>query len=153
MELMNKRTSLDLRQSCPACHGPLQIHALNCEPCAVVLSGSFAQNEFTLLDGDDLHFLRIFIQAEGRIRDMEAPLGWTYPTIRARLSKLKQRLGLDVLDSGSIDPMDEEAAKNKVKKFDPQNPKEVLDLLEQGEISPQTASRYLKKFKNQKPTK
>jgi hypothetical protein len=57
------------------------------------VEGPFVLNEFATLSAEDLHFLRIFIASEGRIRDMEAPLGLSYPTIRARLKALRQRIG------------------------------------------------------------
>jgi hypothetical protein len=77
---------------CPVCKGGLVPVRLRCEACAVEVSGRFAGNEFATLGEDDLHFLRIFVVCEGRIRDMESALGVSYPTIKARLAKLKETL-------------------------------------------------------------
>jgi hypothetical protein len=65
---------------------------LVCPACDIKVEGPFQLNEFATLAQDDLHFLRIFVRCEGRIRDMEAALGLSYPTIRARLTALKHRL-------------------------------------------------------------
>src|SRR5437763_570969 len=54
--------------------------------------GQFANNECTSLGEDDLHFLRIFVLCEGRIRDMESAMGVSYPTIKARMAQLKAAL-------------------------------------------------------------
>lgn len=77
---------------CPACHRGLQPQVLACGHCDIKVEGPFVLNEFATLSAEDLHFLRIFIASEGRIRDMEAPLGLSYPTVRARLKALRQRL-------------------------------------------------------------
>ena len=51
-------------------------------------------NEFGALTPDELHFLRVFIYCEGRIRDMEAALGVSYPTVKGHLASIKEKLNL-----------------------------------------------------------
>jgi len=51
-------------------------------------------NEFGALTPDELHFLRVFIYCEGRIRDMEAALGVSYPTVKGQLASIKEKLNL-----------------------------------------------------------
>src|SRR5277367_5593843 len=80
---------------CPACQGSLVPSALHCNACDLTVTGDFVTNEFASLGQDDLHFLRIFVHCEGRIRDMESALGVSYPTIKARLAKLKETLAID----------------------------------------------------------
>jgi hypothetical protein len=77
---------------CPACQGPLLPAELHCAHCDLAVRGAFATNEFASLADDDLHFLRIFVLCEGRIRDMESALGVSYPSIKGRLAKLKEAL-------------------------------------------------------------
>jgi hypothetical protein len=67
---------------------------LACEGCGIRVEGTFAGNEFASLSADDLHFLRIFVHCEGRIREMESALGVSYPTIKARMAKLKEALAM-----------------------------------------------------------
>jgi hypothetical protein len=78
---------------CPNCQGAMVPVVVRCEACALEVKGSFRLNEFATLSPEDLHFLRIFVHCEGRIREMESALGVSYPTIKARLAKLKQALG------------------------------------------------------------
>ncbi|MEJ2130624.1 MAG: DUF2089 family protein [Gammaproteobacteria bacterium] len=80
--------------SCPSCGQPMAPCVLECTACELRLEGSFRQNEFAGLEAEYLHLLRIFVTCEGRIREMEAALGVSYPTVKARIADLKARLGL-----------------------------------------------------------
>jgi hypothetical protein len=60
--------------------------------CGVRVEGPISANEFTSLSPEQLHMLRIFIKCEGRIRDMEAALGISYPTVKTRIKELKDAL-------------------------------------------------------------
>lgn len=86
---------IDSNLACPACQSLLQPKLLVCPACDIKVEGPFQLNEFATLAPDDLHFLRIFVRSEGRIRDMESALGLSYPTIRARLTALKNKLAGD----------------------------------------------------------
>ena len=83
---------IDSNLGCPSCQTALQPKLLVCPACDIKVEGPFQLNEFATLPADDLHFLRIFVRCEGRIRDMEAALGLSYPTIRARLTALKHKV-------------------------------------------------------------
>lgn len=67
---------------------------MGCSKCDLKIEAHFEENEFANLCEDDLHFLRIFIHCEGRIRDMEKSLGISYPTVKAKLSTFKKQLQL-----------------------------------------------------------
>jgi len=77
---------------CPNCDLPLRPVQLRCDACNLTVEGPFQLNEFATVSSEDLHFLRIFVRCEGRIREMEAALGLSYPTIRTRLTALKHTL-------------------------------------------------------------
>jgi hypothetical protein len=77
-------------------------HSLACM-CGVRVEGPIEVNEFAGLPAEQLHFLRIFVMFEGRIRDMETALGVSYPTIKARISDLKQHLNLDSTVNDEVD--------------------------------------------------
>jgi hypothetical protein len=97
---------------CPSCHGALVPVKLRCEACDLTVSGRFVNNEFASLSEEDLHFLRIFVLCEGRIRDMESALGVSYPTIKGRLAQLKASLaaGVAKADAAPAAPTSENAA-------------------------------------------
>ena len=75
-------------------------------------------NEFGSLTPDELHFLRVFIYCEGRIRDMEAALGVSYPTVKGHLATIKQKLNLGALRTGrpgaAAAPGDEDRTRGSV---------------------------------------
>jgi hypothetical protein len=118
-----------LTQKCPYCSGPTAVTEIHCAPCGVSVQGKFETNEFAKLSGDELQFLRIFLQCEGRIKEMEAPLGLSYPTIRTRLGQLKEKV-LGVPKSSSI--------------------KSTLADLESGNLDFDTALKAIKKIKGEK---
>ena len=114
---------------CPACSGAMTPVVLKCGECELKVEGAFSLNEFASLSTEDLHFLRIFVICEGGIKEMESALGVSYPTIKAKLAKLKAALEEKV-------PAPER----------PQNadPLEVLKKLEAGEVSFEEAMRQIK---------
>ncbi len=82
--------------SCPSCQGSLQPQVLACARCDLRIEGRFEANEFAGLDERLLHFLRIFVHCEGRIKDMEKALGVSYPTVKSTMAALKEALRLPV---------------------------------------------------------
>ena len=68
---------------------------LECHDCGLRVTTAYRRNEFTDLDDETLHLLRIFVACEGRIRDMERVLGVSYPTVKTKLAGLKDALGFN----------------------------------------------------------
>ncbi|MGZ3698745.1 MAG: DUF2089 family protein [Bdellovibrionota bacterium] len=118
---------------CPSCQKVLRPKHLVCDGCEIQVDGRFELNEFATLPQEELHFLRIFVRCEGRIKEMESALGLSYPTIRARLTALKTKLA---------GPVDEGAAADSKKVS---TTSEVLKRLEAGEISFEEAMKTIKK--------
>ncbi len=120
---------IDSNLACPSCQSSLQPKVLACSSCDIKVEGPFQLNEFATLAQDDLHFLRIFVRCEGRIRDMESALGLSYPTIRARLSALKNKLAGEAADeniAGTAGIAD--------KAVEPPDVGKILAMLQAGEI-------------------
>jgi len=121
----------------------LQPKVLACPACDIKVEGPFQLNEFATLAQDDLHFLRIFVRCEGRIRDMEAALGLSYPTIRNRLSALKNKLTGDAgAEAGGA--QDKPAAE---KPADPPDVGRILEKLQAGEIPFDEAMNQIKRLR------
>jgi hypothetical protein len=104
---------------------------LACANCQVKVEGPIATNEFASLPEEELHLLRVFVWAEGRVKDMEGPLGLSYPTIRTRLANLKEKLRMDAPKSA---PKKDQVG-------------DALDALEAGEIDFEQTLELLKKRK------
>ena len=125
----------NLNICCPACHGHLDARILVCNSCGIRVEGTFARSEFDQLDENEMHFLRIFVHSEGKIREVEKALGVSYPTVKARLANLKEKLGLDSTSSdnkagASPDSIAPSAA-------------DVIAALDRGDITPEDAIRKL----------
>lgn len=131
---------------CPSCSGALQPRLLECKDCDLRVEGRFQLNEFASLGEEDLHFLRIFIHAEGRVRDMESALGLSYPTIRSRLSGLKARLVGTPIAANKVREAETEieTAASPKKTLSTQ---EILERLEAKEVSYPEAFALIKKGK------
>jgi len=131
---------------CPTCQSELTITAVSCRPCDLRLEGQFTWehrpgNEFALLPDEDLHFLRIFVHCEGSIREMESALGVSYPTIKSRLAKLREKLTV---------------APSAIPEKSHRRPKtiaEVLSALEEKEIDHAESLRLIKELKSGKEQK
>jgi hypothetical protein len=114
-----------------------------CDSCGLKVEGDFVMNEFGSLTPDELHFLRVFIYCEGRIRDMEAALGVSYPTVKGHLASIKEKLNLSgPRFQGQAQGHDTPQAGQGPLEEAPAD--EVLDRLESGQISYKDAVRLLK---------
>jgi len=133
-----------INTSCPSCGQPMSPRVLECSACELRLEGDFRQNEFSGLEDEYLHLLRIFVTCEGRIREMEAALGVSYPTVKARLAELKARLGLDgdiPLSDPSPAPARAPQTKTRARATEEMD---ILDALERGDVDFDDALRRLK---------
>lgn len=122
---------------CPACHGPLHPTELACSACDIKVLGDFANSEFAVLSSDELHFLRIFIHCEGRIRDMESALGISYPTVKSRLASLKEKLGAGQGRNARSGTPEHRSA-------DREDVAQILDAVERGDLAYDEALRRIR---------
>ncbi|MCH7472469.1 DUF2089 domain-containing protein [bacterium] len=119
-----------LISKCPVCDGALRVTHLRCLDCETELSGEFAANEFARLPQDKLDFLRTFLGCRGNLKEVEAVLSISYPTVRGRLDQLLAALQLEA--EQGLDDDDE------------RDRSEVLEALERGEITVDEAEKELR---------
>jgi hypothetical protein len=110
---------------CPVTGETLEVTRLRGPTSGVVLEGRFLPNEFALLDGDALEYLRLFVKVRGNLKEVERMLGVSYPTVRARFDAMVRALGYEVAEDASEARGD------------------VLAALERGEIGAEEATRRL----------
>ncbi len=89
---------------CPVCGGELHVTRLACGTCHSGIDGHFALDRFARLSTDHLSFLEVFIKNRGVIKDVEAELGISYPTVRARLDEVIRGLGFPATSDDSLRP-------------------------------------------------
>jgi hypothetical protein len=80
--------------TCPVCSESLITLRLGCPSCGTELSGHFESCRFCRLGAADLEILEVFLRSRGNVRDVQAHLEVSYPTARARLIEVLDRLGL-----------------------------------------------------------
>ena len=78
---------------CPVCSHELTVSRLQCRHCGTAVEGQFALGRFARLKGEQLAFLEVFVKNRGIIKDVEAELGISYPTVRARLDDALRAMG------------------------------------------------------------
>ncbi len=113
---------------CPACGAELHITELKCPKCGTIIRGDFPIDRLLLLSEEDKEFLITFLRSRGNIKEVQERLNISYPTAKNRLDKLLMSLGL--YDT-SKKPRE----------------KEILDLLERGEINAREAIKLIKEAK------
>jgi hypothetical protein len=84
-----------LPTTCPVCQGPVEITEVSCGTCDVQIRGHFESGRFARLNADQTAFMETFLRCRGVIRDVEAALGISYPTVRSRLDALLVALDFD----------------------------------------------------------
>jgi len=90
------------------------------------IEGSFVPPPLALLSAEDQIFVMAFVRSHGSIKEMERVFGVSYPTVKNRLRRISEALPLVEYDAGP--PVDD-----------------VLNRLEQGDISPSEAIERLSK--------
>ena len=110
---------------CPVCDSKLKIAKLKCTTCGTVIENDFEFSSFHNLDSEQLYFAETFIKCRGNIKEVEKELCISYPTVRAKLDDLVSSLGYNM------------------QKPNTSSGKEIIDMLEKGEISPEEAVKIL----------
>lgn len=102
----------------------------------VSIEGEFELPALARLRYEDQVFVSAFVRSHGSIKDMEKAFGVSYPTVKNRLNRIGEQLGLI-----------EVVATPEVAAPEPGSPlrDEVLDLLERGEISADEAAERLRR--------
>lgn len=114
--------------TCPVCSQQLQITRLQCTHCHTTIENEFQLSKLASLAKEQLQFIEIFLTCRGNIKEVEKALGISYPTVRGKLDEIILALG-----------------HSPQKKQDYVTKKEIISLLEKGEISPEEAVEMLKK--------
>lgn len=113
---------------CPVCGSGTEVTRISCNECDTHIEGHFKPCKFCRLSQEQKAFIDVFIKCRGNIKEVEKELGVSYPTVKNRLEDAASALG------HRIEP----------DAVDPGKRKEVLDKLNNGEISVEEALNLLK---------
>jgi hypothetical protein len=111
--------------NCPICSGDMSVSELTCSRCGTKVVSRFETCSVCRLPEDMHQFLMVFVKTRGSIKNMEKELGVSYPTVRGRLDELQRLMGFA---PGGSTPV----------------AKDVLDMLERGEVTTAEAEEMLK---------
>jgi hypothetical protein len=104
---------------------PLLIERVRLRNEGIAIEGSFELPPLAQLPAEDQVFVAAFVRCHGSIKQMEEWFGVSYPTIKNRLNRITERIGL--VEVGPV-----------------QSRTDVLSQLERGEISVKEAKERLK---------
>jgi hypothetical protein len=121
---------------CPVCDHEMRITKLSCTHCPTKIEGEFSTCKFCRLPAEQLIFVEAFIKCRGNIKVVEKELGISYPTVRSRLDSVIEALGYRVDEDRESQDLQEESQRRQ----------DILEALERGEISPQEATRQIRKL-------
>jgi hypothetical protein len=94
----------------------------------IAIEGRFDLPQLARLDMADQVFITAFVRSHGSIKEMERIFGVSYPTIKARLNRI----------AGSLEFVETNPTPSKA---------EILERLQQGEITAEDAIREMEKLK------
>ncbi len=123
---------------CPVCGDELAVTRLQCGTCATQIEGRFQLDRFQRLSAEQLAFLEVFVKNRGIIKDVEAELGLSYPTVRARLDEVLRAMGFPAggEDDPRVSPREARAQAREERR-------RILEELKEQRISADEAARLL----------
>ena len=82
-----------LIEACPTCDSAkLSITEVTCDACGTQVRSRYSRCPFCSLTEDQQTFLLLFVRSRGNLKDLEKTLGVSYPTVRAKLDEIVERL-------------------------------------------------------------
>ena len=120
---------------CPVCANPLHVERLRCGHCQTAIEGNFALGRLGRLSAEHLDFVEVFLKNRGVIKDVEAELNISYPTVRARLDEALRAMGYG--DEGETPRGRQAQARAR------EDRRRVLEDLRERKISAEEAARRL----------
>lgn len=118
---------------CPICGQNTEVTAISCNECGTRIEGHFQLCRFCRLTEEQKSFIETFVKCRGNIKEVEKELGISYPTVKNKLEDTANALGYN--NTQDYRPLKTEL---------PGRRKEILDQLENGEISVEEALNLLK---------
>src|SRR5205085_6844581 len=110
-------------ESCPSCGGALEITEVRCTHCETEVRARYSPCPFCALSDEQSTFLRMFVTSRGNLSEMEKRLGVSYPTVRAKLDEVIDRLSAPEAPGQPAEPSGEAR-------------RAVLQAVARGEIDP-----------------
>ncbi|MGP0019845.1 MAG: DUF2089 domain-containing protein [Candidatus Sulfotelmatobacter sp.] len=125
----NIKSSKDWQELTALTQGhPIVVERVRLADKDIAIEGSFELPQLARLDMADQVFITAFVRSHGSIKEMERIFGVSYPTIKARLNRI----------AGSLEFVETNPTPSKT---------EILERLQQGEITAEDAIREMETLK------
>jgi hypothetical protein len=125
----NIKSSKDWQELTALTQGhPIVVERVRLADKDIAIEGSFELPQLARLDMADQVFITAFVRSHGSIKEMERVFGVSYPTIKARLNRI----------AGSLEFVETNPTPSKT---------EILERLQQGEITAEDAIREMETLK------
>ena len=126
---------MDWQELTDQTHGqPFTVERVRLVGNGVAIEGQFEPPQLAQLGIDDQVFVAAFVRSHGSIKEMERIFGVSYPTIKARLNRIAERL--DFAEHLEVPDTDPAAAGA-----------DVVDRLRRGEITAEQALTELEQHR------
>lgn len=125
---------------CPLCGEETEATEVACPRCDVQVRGQFTLSRYDKLAPEQAQFLEAFLRCRGVLRDAEALLGVSYPTVRGRLDSLLETLGF-AQGAASQTPTAESAQDTRAARR-----KEILAAISAGTMDAETGLNALQQL-------
>jgi len=112
-------------RGCPSCDGEVIIMEYYCPKCDITVRGKFEAGPFAALTREQVGIVGSFLASGGNIKQMEARLGLSYPTVKTRLKEINIALGIEETTPDDLPNLD------------------VLESLEKGKIDVKQALKQI----------
>ncbi len=100
-------------EACPSCGGELEIGEVHCTNCETQIRAHYRPCDFCMLTEEQSTFLRLFVLSRGNLTEVEKRLGVSYPTVRAKLDEVIERLGSPGAGSPNSPPSGSSGSKRR----------------------------------------
>ena len=118
-------------KQCPVCSGKMVVREVECVECETKVISQFNAEVGKLdVEQDIFDFIKVFIFAEGSIKQSEKILNCSYPKVKNLLKKAKVALGVE-----EEEPVDDDT---------------ILDRLANGELNVEETLKYFKRNSGRK---
>jgi len=98
---------------CPVCGKPMKVTELKCTHDNVKVSGLFTVSPLAFLEEEDMKFIILFLRSRGNLKEMERITGIGYFTLRGRLERLLEKMGLKPIGEDEFENSDDVFTKLK----------------------------------------
>lgn len=83
---------MKLPTTCPSCNDALAVYQLKCKTCTTIIEGDFGMPKYLMLSSDEQKLIIDFFLCSGNIKEISKQAGFSYPTMRKKISSLIEKI-------------------------------------------------------------